>query len=587
MRNGNTNYYKDLKRRIFGATLLVPALPFVLVLLIGYRYFTLTLEENVRARMNRVVTDHGHAIETFLGERRTDLELLTRTYEFERISRPEVLTKVFADLVAKSPAFSDLGVFDAQGTQVAYQGPYQLAGRDYATARWFMEVKKRGYFVSDVFLGYRRIPHFVIAVVKREGDSFWIIRATIDTVQFSELVEKVRIGTTGEAFILNKEGLLQTQRRSGFGLLEKEPLAAHYLEAPLRGSGQVEGVGETEGFLWAAARINDGNWLLVVRQAERDAFLVLRSVTFLVILVSLLGGVLIVGLAFYTSNDIIKRMKAADQEKDLLSQQLVVAGRLAEIGEMSAGFAHEVNNPLQIISSEQKLALTTLEEMVEQGQATPGENLSEVLDCLRQVKIQVERCGKITGAILKFARQTEPSVETVDLTGFIPEAVALLGNKAKVSGVALEQELPQRSLRVKGDPAQIQQVLVNLINNALDAVVSSKPVDGGRIVVALESDAEGVRVSVADNGCGITPADAEKIFTPFFTTKPVGEGTGLGLPICFGIVDQMGGHLKVDSKEGAGTKVTVFLPEEGAPGPVSGTMAQGAAAIRHNIAPGG
>ena len=560
MTQSNKNPYQSLKKRILAAMILVPAVPFVLLLMIGYRYFTITLEENAKIRMTRVAEDHRLAIETFLDERRTDLELLAATYEFSRISKPEALGKAFSDLTRKSSAFFDLGVFDEQGTQVAYQGPFQLAGRDYAAAKWFQEVKKRGYYISDVFLGYRRIPHFIIAVVRQSAGSSWVIRATIDPGQFSGLVEKVRIGKTGEAFIVNREGLLQTQRRSGGGLLEQDPWAAGFLAAPKSEGRSVSGAKDETGFLWATAWLNDGKWLLVVRQTEADAFEALRSVTYLVLLVTLFGGVLIVGLALYTGTDIIKRMKAVDQEKEILGQQLVVAGRLAEVGEMSAGFAHEVNNPLQIISSEQKLARITLEEMVEQGEIASSENLTEVLDCIGQIQVQVARCGKITQALLKFARQTEPAVELVELTDFIPTAVSLVANKARINGVAIEQELPPEALAVKGDPGQMQQVLVNLINNAVDAVEAAKPADGGLIKVGARAESGRVLISITDNGSGIAPADLGKIFTPFFTTKPVGEGTGLGLPICFGIVDQMGGRLEVDSREGAGTTILVNLP---------------------------
>ena len=560
MTRNHKNHYQKLKKRILAAMIVVPAVPFALLLIIGYRYFTSTLEENARFGMSRMAEDHGLAIETFLHERRTDLKLLANTYEFSQISDPKVLKQAFDHLTDKSPAFFDLGVFDQQGTQVAYQGPFELAGRDYAQAKWFLEVKKRGYYVSDVFLGYRRIPHFVIAVVKREQGLSWVIRATIDTGQFSSLVEKVRIGRTGEAYIVNQEGLLQTQRLSGPGLLELDPWSARYLEASPRGGRSATKPEDGTSFIWATASLNDGKWLLVVRQAQSDAFEALRSVTYLVLLVTLFGGVLIIGLGLSTTSHIIKRMETADEEKDRLGQQLVVAGRLAEVGEMSAGFAHEVNNPLQIISSEQKLARTTLEDMIEAGQVYPGENLTEVLDCIDQIKLQVDRCGKITRALLKFARQTEPAVELVDLAGFIPSAVSLVQNKARISDIGIEQDVPQENLSVKGDPGQLQQVLVNLINNAIDAVGSRKPAEGGLIRVAARRDSDRIRISINDNGSGISPENMEKIFTPFFTTKPVGEGTGLGLPICFGIVDQMGGNLEVESLEGRGTTMTINLP---------------------------
>ena len=560
MTQSDDNNYRQLKKRILTIMILVPAVPFFLVLMIGYRYFTATLEENTKARMIRVAQDHSHAIETFLSERRSDLKLLADTYEFNQISLKTVLREVFEDLTTKSSAFIDLGVFNDRGTLVAYQGPFELAGREYAQAKWFQEVTKRGYYISNVFLGYRQIPHFVIAVAQDEKESPWVIRATIDPVAFSSLVEKVQIGKTGEAFIVDKEGFLQTQRRSGGNLLEKDPLASDYLHAQ---SGIRVFVTEPKdglSYLWATTWLNDGNWLLVVRQAESDAFQSLHTATYLVVLVTILGGILIIGLAFYTTNGIIKRMEAVNQEKNLLGRQLVRAGRLAEIGEMSAGFAHEVNNPLQIINSEQNLALTILEDMVSRGEIAASEDLDEVLDCIRQIKIQVDRCGRITQSLLKFARQNEPVVELIDMAAFIPSSVSLVVNKARVAGIAIEQSLPEEDLLVRADAGQMQQVLVNLLNNAIDAVESKESTDGGCIQVSAQANSNQVVISVTDDGVGIPSDEIEKIFTPFYTTKPVGAGTGLGLPICFGIIDQMGGRMEVDSQAGKGTTISILLP---------------------------
>jgi two-component system NtrC family sensor kinase len=108
-----------------------------------------------------------------------------------------------------------------------YQGPYRLVGRDYGKEEWFGHVLREGYYISDVFLGLRRIPHFVIALKKEEPGKTWVMRATIDTYVFNELVEKVRIGKTGEAYILNRQGIFQTDRRSGGKLLDRDPDGIH------------------------------------------------------------------------------------------------------------------------------------------------------------------------------------------------------------------------------------------------------------------------------------------------------------------------------------------------------------------------
>ena len=143
--------------------------------------------------MKRIVEDHRQMIETFLQERKADLEMVCNSYAFEYLETPEEVNKVFNNLQKGSSAFVDLGVFNGEGVHVAYYGPYQLTGRIYGETEWFKEVIKKGYYISDVFLGYRKIPHFIIAVLKEEQGAKWVKRATIDTHTFNDLVKKVRI----------------------------------------------------------------------------------------------------------------------------------------------------------------------------------------------------------------------------------------------------------------------------------------------------------------------------------------------------------------------------------------------------------
>jgi len=244
-----------------------------------------------------------------------------------------------------------------------------------------------------------------------------------------------------------------------------------------------------------------------------------------------------------------------------LGQQLVRATRLAELGQMAAGFAHEINNPLQIMKSEQALIDTIFSDMRTRGDLKDSEDLKEVEDSMAQIKLQIDRCAKITQAILKFGRQSEPVVKDVDLVSFIPEVTSMVSKKASVNGIALKERIAENTPIVHVDPSQLQQVLLNLYNNAIDAITERHGSQGGELTIGTGSDENGrVTISVKDNGIGISPENLKKVFTPFFTTKPVGQGTGLGLSVCYGIVDSMGGVMEVESERGAGTKFSIRLP---------------------------
>jgi two-component system NtrC family sensor kinase len=257
-------------------------------------------------------------------------------------------------------------------------------------------------------------------------------------------------------------------------------------------------------------------------------------------------------------------MERMDREKNQLGEQLIRAGRLAEIGEMAAGFAHEINNPLQIIKSEYALVEMILADLKARGELRQSEDLTDLEDSIDQIKHQVNRCADITQAILQFGRKGEPVSQDIDLRSFIPDVVGMVAKRASVHGVGIEQQIVAEIAPVHGDPRHLQQVLVNLLNNAIDATIARHGVSGGAIKIESgPAENRHVAIKVSDNGIGISAENLQKIFTPFFTTKPVGKGTGLGLSVCYGIIDKMGGNLSVASQENVGTTFTIRLPSRG------------------------
>lgn len=229
MRDRKTNSSRQIRKYILTCMILVPFVPLVVILAIGYVYFTAALTSTSTATMRRIADDHRQMIEAFLMERQTDLEFVLYTNRFDELRQQERLDAVFENLLRKSNAFADLGLFDENGLHVAYRGPHHLAGKIYKDTVWFREALQKGHSTSDVFLGYRNIPHFIVAVSREVDGKKMVIRATIDTVMFNDLVKNVRIGKTGEAYILNRDGILQTERRSGGNLMEKDPEVANPL----------------------------------------------------------------------------------------------------------------------------------------------------------------------------------------------------------------------------------------------------------------------------------------------------------------------------------------------------------------------
>ena len=555
------NHYRSLRKLILGTMILLPFIPFILVIGIGYFYFTTSLENNTIASLKRIVDDHRRMITDFLAEREADLEFVLYAYPYKDISAPETLKEIFTHLQNSSSAFVDIGVFNADGVHVAYNGPYALRGKVYRDEPWFREVMKEGFYISDIFLGFRNVPHFVIALVREEAGRKWAIRATIDTYMFNDLVKKVRIGKTGEAYILNDEGIFQTDRRSGGEILARDPDFARYPDyhQGIRTFMAKDYLGEPH--LYATTWMKNGRWILVVRQEEADAFAALRRAGHLIFLITLIGGGAIVAAAIFLTEQLVRRMVKTDAEKGQLEEQLIRAHRLAELGEMSAGFAHEINNPLQIIKSEQSLVEMSLDELANAHPLDGTEQMHEIRDAMNQIKLQINRCGGITQAILKFGRRTDAVAQDVDLRQFVPEVTDMVVKKAGVHGIDLKTAIADETPTVHADPGQLQQVLLNLFNNAMDAVIERHGTQGGKVTVETVAGKNGkAEIRVRDNGSGISLENQSKIFSPFFTTKPVGQGTGLGLSVCYGIIHNLGGTMEVESELGAGTTFVVRLP---------------------------
>ncbi|MEW6668467.1 MAG: ATP-binding protein [Thermodesulfobacteriota bacterium] len=556
--------YSKMKRTLFLLMVLVPAVPFFLTLGIGYHHFAASIETSTIAGMTRLVEDHRQMIDSFLDERRADLEFILYSHSFDDLSDTQKLYDLFKHLQRSSNAFVDLGLFNEEGIHLVYHGPFRLTGKDYRAEEWFRQVMREGIYISDVFLGFRQIPHFVIAIKRTDSGRSWVIRATINTNMFNDIVRRVRIGKTGECYLVNAAGLFQTERRSGGRLMDREPdrLRHPSSEAGTRISIQKDSSGEE--YLYATTWLANRKWLLVLRQQKEDAFKALRTASYLILLIVVIGGSVIGGVAFYLSDWVVRRMERTDRERERLSGQLIRATRLAELGEMAAGFAHEINNPLQIIKTEQTLIESTFADLRQKGMLKESEDLAEMEDSIRQIQVQIDRCAAITQAILKFGRQSRSAPKDIDLAGFVPEVVAMIANKAGVHGIKVRQDLYPDTPPVHADPASLQQVFINLLNNAIDAIVERHGSEGGELAIQVRPEGSGrVQISLTDNGIGISPENLKRVFAPFFTTKPVGKGTGLGLSVCYGIIDGMGGTVEVKSEKGVGTTFTIHLPGAG------------------------
>jgi two-component system NtrC family sensor kinase len=245
------------------------------------------------------------------------------------------------------------------------------------------------------------------------------------------------------------------------------------------------------------------------------------------------------------ARDITERKKA-EEEKQRIEEQLNLAGRLAAIGELAAGVAHELNNPIaaiqgfaQLLASQNGLTETTKKD----------------LDTIYK---EAQRAGRITQNLLSFARRHKPEKSLIEINEALIKSLDLHSYRMKVDNIELSLKLDPDLPRTMADFYQMQQVFVNIINNAEQAMTEAYA--KGKLCIETKKVGEMIQISFADNGPGIPEDNLTRIFDPFFTTKAVGKGTGLGLSICYGIIKEHNGRIYARSKHGEGATFVVEIP---------------------------
>ena len=213
-----TRDYARLYQRLLRTMLVTCLLPVLLIGGAAYLQFQGYAQQMVVDQQERLVLNHAESINSFLHARRAELGAIADEYDVAQLRSGE-LERVFKVLQQGAGVYTDIGIIDDRGNHVKYVGPYNLAGRNYSDADWFQALKTEDVVVSDLFLGYRGVPHFIIAVKRADAGTFWILRATLSIDYISQLVESIRVGTSGEAFLLDRTGLFQTKTRFPSSLL--------------------------------------------------------------------------------------------------------------------------------------------------------------------------------------------------------------------------------------------------------------------------------------------------------------------------------------------------------------------------------
>jgi signal transduction histidine kinase len=539
-------YRKTLITAVLSVSIVTIVPLLIMTGIADHQYREVLRAESTRP-MVRFAAIGRQSLESFLSEHLSALDMVVRERGFDQLRDSRRLREVLTNLQRAFGGFIDLGVIDDNGIQISYAGPFELEGRSYSEYDWFSEVSMADVYVSDVFMGYRNVPHFVIAVQDVGPDGAFVLRATIDTDVLNRLVTSLLVQPSWDAFLLNRDGILQTDSRRYGDALEHCPIPMQTNPAQGALVEQEDESGET--LLVSYAAIERSPFVLVLlspREALQAGWLSPRRnlVWFLAISILLILAVVTGGSVY-----MLNRARESDLRRLSYFHKMEYTNKMAALGRLSAGVAHEINNPLSIITEKAGLLKDLLMLSVE---LPPRGKMAELVNSVLK---SAERCGGITHRLLGFAKHMEVQRESIDLDELIRQVLDFLEKEASYRDIQIVFDYPEEPPTVVSDRGQLQQVFLNIINNAFAAVK-----DGGHIQIGIRrTDEDTVAVSITDDGVGVAEEHLKHIFDPFFTTKK-GGGTGLGLSITYGIVQKLGGQITVTSEVGKGTCFTVALP---------------------------
>jgi len=544
-------------RKIWGIGIFLLAvtalLPLIVVTIIYYQLIQKSVDSELILRTERVTSNARRAVTFFLEERLNALRFTVIEIDYDQLTNPNHLAELLRNLKLGFGGLTDLSVISHTGIQVAYAGPFKLEGKNYSKQAWFVECQKYNFYVSDIFRGYRDLPHIIIAVKSfRPDGTHFILRATLETERLIQTLSSYETGEHADIFLTNRSGTIQTPSKFYGDIFEKMalplPAFSPRTETFMAIDGQKRFI--ITGYAFISTQIAATPFILMVSKQKAKMMGVWQDLRSKINWFVGFAIMIIIIVVAITCTFMVNKLYLADRAKAEAMAAMEQNNQLASIGQLAAGVAHEINNPLALIN---ETAGYVKDLFVIKKQYSKDDELLENIDNILEA---VERCGTITRQLLGFARKFDVKIQRVNLNEVISDVLVFHNKEAEYRNVSVYVDISKDVPEIETDRGKLQQVLLNLVNNAFQAVD-----DGCNL--AIDAQLEGrdkVSITISDNGCGMPEENLSKIFEPFFSTKERGQGTGLGLTITYGLVKKLNGNISVISKEMEGTTFIITLP---------------------------
>jgi len=561
--------YEFLKRNFIILFLVLSLVPLLTVSLISYFSFKNSLHNTISTHLFEIAKNKGIALQKWLFERHTDAEVFAQSptvvESLAAIVNPknDSLTKEKYYLTAKKylqlvknkyDSYDEIFILDENGQMLISTEKMENieVNEDY-----FHEAIIGGTFNTNIFLSpLTHRPTMVVAapIIDSQEEILGVLVERIKLDVINKLMREIEIGKTGESYLVNKEGYFLTESKFEPGHTLKKKISTKGTQECKKGKSSVGEYIDYRGkkVLGAYFWIPEIEWSLMVEQDRSEAFQEIQHLKNIIFIIGLITIIVIVIFTLLASGKIVEMLKRYDQQFKKQQKQVMRAEKLAAMGQLAAGVAHEINNPLGGISNCIKLISTKINK--------PNPKPKDFRDSIKYLRIseqELNRCIRIVRNFLTFSKRPNLHPVLININTVIQELIALIEPQATVQNIMISKELEADLPQLMVDGQQIHQALMNIILNSLEAMPK-----GGKLKVRSGYDQrdETIKIEITDTGHGIPEENLPRLFEPFFSSKPEGMGTGLGLSIVYEVIDEHNGSIEVESEADKGTTFIIKLP---------------------------
>lgn len=535
---------------------LVAILPLVVTALFGYRVHRVSTEAALMRSSQRLIANASQSIFLFLDGYRKAVNFVIQENSLKDLKDAAHLNDVLKQLQAQMVELKGLALYGAYGKHKAFAGPSDWMASDLGKLPFQSRTDAHTAQISKVYATPKGGLHLTISAVRRMADgAYYGLHALIHTKALEKCIARLALDPSEDLFIINQDGILQTPSRHHGKVLDR--IAGPFSIA--HGAPTIFETTDPNGnrFIVGQTLIPQTPFrLLIVKSLDLNLqtwYKTPRAFTWILIL----SVFIILAVTMVLATWLVDQIHTADQERVQTLHQVEQTSKMASLGRLAAGVAHEINNPLAIIN-EKAGHIRDLFSISEDGKDD-----SKLIELADAIIASVERSSSVTRRLLDFAGHLDASIEKIDLEEIIKEVHRVLAKESEMRSIAVQITIAADVPRFEIDRGRLEQIFFNLYNYSV-----SQMDKGGRLNIEIKPmEKDYMTVTLADNGPGIPENELKGIFEPFFTFSTDTTGTNLSLAITYALVQQIGGQISIDSRLGKGTRFNIRIPIK-RPGPI-------------------